>query len=418
MALSACRRGQGERRRVVPASRSGLACLGGLLAPSNGRAGYRQTERRVLKGETVPAAEKLVSLADRRPHRSTSSSRAAATLHYGHKLNLTSGKSGMILDVVIQAGNPADARALAAHGERHIDIYGRPPRQMAADGDRYARAATSRPPRKRASATWRSTTKRGAEDRRHGQEPLGLSQAARYFRAGIEAGISCLKRAYGLRAAPGRAWPTSRPTSGPRLVAYNLALCASPQAGIARLTTARETGRRPALARMNGSWPRTPTATTTYYPCRENRPSLEIKSRYDAPTPAPAGTCGQPKTPSKMHPVYGRTLACPYEYTTLKGHYDGVLADIPRTGQNLEGFYAMDQLFYFEWGVDELGYEAASADQLPPGVERPVLEEPPVNGGWWIRRRRGPLRRYRPLESCSGLGFVEIQRELMMAEQA
>ena len=37
----------------------------------------------------------------------------------------------------------------------------------------------------------------------------------RNFRAGIEAGISCLKRAYGL-ARCRRAWPTSRPTSGPR----------------------------------------------------------------------------------------------------------------------------------------------------------------------------------------------------------
>lgn len=28
---------------------------------------------------------------------------------YGHKLNLTSGKSGLILDVVMETGNPADS---------------------------------------------------------------------------------------------------------------------------------------------------------------------------------------------------------------------------------------------------------------------------------------------------------------------
>ena len=38
--LSACRRGQGERRRVCRHRGRGLACLGGLLAPL-GRAGYR-----------------------------------------------------------------------------------------------------------------------------------------------------------------------------------------------------------------------------------------------------------------------------------------------------------------------------------------------------------------------------------------
>ena len=63
----------------------------------------------------------------------------------------------------------------------------------------------------------------------------------------------------------------------------------------------------------------------------------------------------------------------------------------------------MDKLFHFEWAVDDHGYEPVSAEQLPAGVERPVLEEPPIGGGWWIRRRGGPLKRYRPLESRRGL---------------
>ena len=36
--------------------------------------------------------------------------------------------------MVIEAGNPADAERLLPMLERHIDLYGRPPRQMAADG--------------------------------------------------------------------------------------------------------------------------------------------------------------------------------------------------------------------------------------------------------------------------------------------
>ena len=70
-------------------------------------------------------------------------------------------------------------------------------------------------------------------------------------------------------------------------------------------------------------------------------------------------------------------------------------------------------LFQFEWAVDQHGYEPASAEELPPGDERPVLEEPPTGGGWWIRRRGGPLRRYRPLESCRGLArrFAYLSKE-------
>jgi transposase, IS5 family len=40
----------------------------------------------------------------------------------------------MILDLVIEAGNPADSDRLLPMLERHIAFYGRAPRQAAADG--------------------------------------------------------------------------------------------------------------------------------------------------------------------------------------------------------------------------------------------------------------------------------------------
>jgi IS5 family transposase len=65
-----------------------------------------QSERRVLRGEAVPAGEKLVSLFE--PHADIIV-KGGRDVQYGHKLNLTTGKSGLILDVVIETGNPADA---------------------------------------------------------------------------------------------------------------------------------------------------------------------------------------------------------------------------------------------------------------------------------------------------------------------
>ncbi len=62
----------------------------------------------------------------------------------------------------------------------------------------------------------------------------------------------------------------------------------------------------------------------------------------------------------------------------------------------------MADLFDFEWCVDQRGYEAVSAEELPEGVERPILENPPKTG-WVLRRKGGPLRRYRPLEEHPGL---------------
>jgi len=55
-------------------------------------------------------------------------------VQYGHKLNLVTGKSGLILDVVVEAGNPADAERFLPMLDRQIARRGAPPRQTAADG--------------------------------------------------------------------------------------------------------------------------------------------------------------------------------------------------------------------------------------------------------------------------------------------
>ena len=64
----------------------------------------------------------------------TSSSRALATGNTVTSSNLITGKSGLILDLVIEAGNPADAERFLPMLDRHIARCGAPPRQMAADG--------------------------------------------------------------------------------------------------------------------------------------------------------------------------------------------------------------------------------------------------------------------------------------------
>jgi IS5 family transposase len=90
-----------------------------------------RTERRVVGGETVPARDKLVSLFE--PH-SDIIVKGERDAQYGHKLNLASPKSGMILDVVIEAGNPGDAERCVAMLERRIAVYSTAPRQAAFDG--------------------------------------------------------------------------------------------------------------------------------------------------------------------------------------------------------------------------------------------------------------------------------------------
>ena len=80
-----------------------------------------QTERRVLRGETVAANEKIVSLFE--PHADIIV-KGGREVEYGHKLNLTTGRSGLILDLVIEAGNPADSERFLPMLNRHIAVYG------------------------------------------------------------------------------------------------------------------------------------------------------------------------------------------------------------------------------------------------------------------------------------------------------
>ena len=74
----------------------------------------------------------------------------------------------------------------------------------------------------------------------------------------------------------------------------------------------------------------------------------------------------------------------------------------------------MSELFHFEWYVDQDGYEAVSAADPPEGVQRPVLQAAslPAGQGFWLKRKGGPLRAYRPLEKHPGLfrQFAHLSR--------
>jgi IS5 family transposase len=83
-----------------------------------------QTERRVLHGEKVPAAEKIVSIFEEHTDIIVKDRRDT---FYGHKICLTGGKSNLILDCIIVEGNPADVTLTETMLDRQCEIYGRYP---------------------------------------------------------------------------------------------------------------------------------------------------------------------------------------------------------------------------------------------------------------------------------------------------
>jgi IS5 family transposase len=177
-----------------------------------------QTERRVLAGELVPAGDKLVSLFE--PHANII--RKGSEVAYGHKLNLTTGRSGLILDLVIEAGNPADSERLLPMLERHIAFYGQAPRQAAADGSFASRNNLRQA--KAQGVRDMAFHKKGGLRIEDMVRSRWVYRKLRNFRAGIEADISCLKRAYGLARCTWRGLDHFRAYVWSAVVAYNLAL--------------------------------------------------------------------------------------------------------------------------------------------------------------------------------------------------
>lgn len=185
-----------------------------------------QTERRVLQGEKVPHEEKVFSIFETHTDIII---KGARDIQYGHKLNLTTGKSGLVLDVFIEQGNPADAARLCPMIDRQQEIYGRVPRQVAVDGG-YASTDNLEKVKAMGVKDVAFHKKRGLkiEDM---VKSNWVYKKLRNFRAGVEGNISCLKRRYGLSRCTWRGLEKFKAYIWSSTVAYNLML-------LARLETA------------------------------------------------------------------------------------------------------------------------------------------------------------------------------------
>jgi IS5 family transposase len=152
-----------------------------------------QAERRVLRGETVPVDEKIVSIFE--PHTDIIVKDNRDT-QYGHKICLTTGASGIVTDVVVGEGNPADQAMTVEMMERHRELYGSPPRQACFDGGFASRANLDE--LKALGVEDVAFAKRVGMTISEMVKSTWVYRRLRNFRAGVEGVISFLKRSFGL----------------------------------------------------------------------------------------------------------------------------------------------------------------------------------------------------------------------------
>jgi IS5 family transposase len=152
-----------------------------------------QTQRRVMLGEDVPASEKVVSLFETHTDIIVKDRRDT---FFGHKVCLTGGASNLIVDCLIVDGNPADSNLTIEMLDRQKELYGRYPLKVALDGGFASKDNLIKAKEKQIKDVC-FAKKRGLE-----VEDMCRSQwvynRLRRFRAGIESGISWVKRCFGM----------------------------------------------------------------------------------------------------------------------------------------------------------------------------------------------------------------------------
>ncbi len=152
-----------------------------------------QTQRRVLLEENVPASDKVVSLFETHTDIIVKDRRDT---FFGHKVCLTGGASNLIVDCLIVDGNPADSSLTVDMLDRQKLLYGRYPLKVALDGGFASKDNLNKAKEKQIKDVC-FAKKRGLE-----VEDMCRSQwvydRLRRFRAGIESGISWVKRCFGM----------------------------------------------------------------------------------------------------------------------------------------------------------------------------------------------------------------------------
>ena len=180
-----------------------------------------QTERRVLNGESVPAQEKVLSVFEE--HTDIIKKKRRETV-FGHKLYLTGGVSGLILDFEVVRGNPNDAAQFQPWIQRQYDLYGRWPRQASFDGC-FASKANLQWAKDQGIRDVAFAKKRGLEVSKMVRSSWVYRQLRR-FRAGIEGCISMLKRVFGLRRCTWKGWAHFQQYVGLSITSFNLLVLA------------------------------------------------------------------------------------------------------------------------------------------------------------------------------------------------
>lgn len=169
-----------------------------------------------ILGEAVPNDQKLFSIYELHTDIIVKGSRE---VKFGHKVNLATGKSNLILDCVTVKGNPKDTDLYQPTLDRILSNYKSVPRDMVTDGG-YASKANLEYAQEMGIANVLFNKIVGSL--KNAVSSLHMETRLTKWRSGMEAVISNLKRGFGLRRCEWKGWEHFQAKVLWSSIAYNL----------------------------------------------------------------------------------------------------------------------------------------------------------------------------------------------------
>ena len=157
----------------------------------------KQTYRRVIQKETVPSAEKIVSIFETHTD-IICRGKVNVEVEFGHKVWLDEVDGGIISNYRIFKGNPHDTQQLIPSLDQHIKNFGYPPTTVTADRGVYSQSNENYAQQLGIKDVilpkggYRNSERIQSERKRRFKK-------ARHWHNGVEGRISFLKRCFGAR---------------------------------------------------------------------------------------------------------------------------------------------------------------------------------------------------------------------------
>ena len=176
-------------------------------------------ERANLKGETVPASERVFSLFE--PHTELiKRGKSQKPVEFGHVVMLSQTKEKFISDYETMEHRIPDPYLTTAAVERHERLFGGPPKVLTGDHGFN--------PESSVRAALEEKVETLAIPRKLSDWAEVIGSTWQRFRAGIEGSISVLKRAFRLLRCPCRGFRSFASSVGLSIFCHNLVVLARP----------------------------------------------------------------------------------------------------------------------------------------------------------------------------------------------